>query len=63
MVLSLIEPLTQHLNLLTVISADILDFMFDGLLEVLLFLLLPPSEMRFDPALPECTHSLLLMIG
>ena len=61
--LCLVKSLAQHLDLLAVIGADALDFMFNGLLEVFRFLLLTPSEMRFDPALPEGTQSLLLVVG
>ena len=59
----LVKSLAQHLDLLAVIGADALDFMFDGLLEVFLLLLFTPSEVRFDPTLPEGAKSLLLVVG
>ena len=60
---SIIESLPQHFNLLAVVGANALNFSLDSLFEIFLLLLLSPSDVRFDPSLPESSHALLLVIG
>ena len=58
-----VQALAKHFNLFAVVRTDGLDLKFDSLVEVFLFLLLSPSHVRLDPALPNLSQSLLLVVA